>query len=63
MVPAVWCTFSGFAYFKMLDDGSRGERVSGTSNKKWDDAPCGFREVSEDEIFEKFKGKVYPMKY
>ena len=47
----------------MQDDGSRGERVSGTSNKKWDDAPCGFREVSEDEIYERFRGKVYLAEY
>ena len=47
----------------MVDDGSRGDRVSGPSNKKWDDAPCGFREAKDDDIYEMFRGRDYPTEY
>ena len=54
---------AGFAFFKMLEDGSRGERVSGPSSKKWEERPCILPEITEEEVFKLFRGKEYPVEY
>ena len=49
--------FAAFNFFKMEPNGEKGKRLG--KFKKWDETPCKYDEITEEELREIFKGRTY----